>query len=95
MANTNAKIDENYEKVSLAVNDTTGDTERLLVDPSTSRLLITIDANGGGGGTLNTGKIDENYEKTSLAITDDGNTTPTPFHIHSTSGFLNLDLLVE
>ena len=62
----NAKIDDNREHTSLAV-DTNGVIKNLLVDPTTDRLLIVVDSIGSRASTLNVQKIDDNDESVSLA----------------------------
>lgn len=90
----NARIDDNRERTALAVNDTTGLPERLLVDASTGRLLIAIQVvTEPSSPTLNNSKIDGNYEHTALAV--DSSNNPVPLHIDSRNGFLFADVLME
>jgi hypothetical protein len=51
MANENAKIDENKHKSLLAVDETTGERKRILVDNATGALLVT--------GTVTVGNLDD------------------------------------
>lgn len=88
---SNAKKDENREATKLAV-DTNGDAARLLVDPVTDRLLLSVILVSSTTPVLNNGKIDENYEKTALAS---NGTIPKPLLIDNRNGLLFVDLLAE
>ena len=87
-----AKRDNNYESVGLAYDGT--DTQPLLVDPVTSRLLIscyTIKASPTVHSRL---KRDNNHIPVAGGTTDT-TSVATPLQIDSDSGFLSIDLLQE
>ena len=65
MANTNAQIDENYQKVALAVDDD-GYTKPLLVEPILGYLEIDLLAVSSYTDATPTGEIDDNRIKSSL-----------------------------
>lgn len=84
--------DEN-QKSSIKISDTNGNSTNLLVDPSTSRVLIGINiVDEPASPVLNSAKVDENYENVALAT--DG-TNLIPLHIDNRNGFLFVDLLEE
>lgn len=67
----NARIDENDVKTWLAYNDTTGQVERVLVEPITGALEIFIVApDGNVPTTLNNAKIDANDVRTLLGYNE-------------------------
>ena len=88
----NAKLDDNREKTSLAV-DGNGVIKNLLVDPTTGRLLIDITIVSETVPVLrDVSKPDENHERTAMAY--DG-TDERPLLIDNTNGYLYCDLLIE
>jgi len=90
---SNAKIDKNKGKTAIAV-DTGGDIENLLVDPTTGRLLVTIDIVSSTTPSANARtRIDENKEWTSQAT--DGNGDPQPLLIDNRNDSLWIDMTVE
>lgn len=90
---TQAKIDQNREKSKLA-SDENGVPQRLLVDPSTGRLLIKITKTATTASpVLNTTKIDENRENIALATQADE--TITPLHVDCRNNYLFCNINLE
>ena len=90
----NSAIDNNRNATALAV-DTTGATQPLRVDVSTSRLLLVITPMGTTTPATVTRKVDANRNGTSAAVTDDANLTITPLIVDNRTGFLFVDVLEE
>lgn len=87
---TEAKRDQNFITTGLAYDGT--NTQPLLVDPTTGRLLITIMATTLGS-TKNTNiSRDENFVPVGAGY--DG-TNAVPLHVDGTSGLLAIDLTIE
>jgi hypothetical protein len=91
----NAKRDENYVPVVMAVTDDSNLTPTMLVvDSVTDRLLIEIvDLSSGSPSASTTAKRDGNYKTTAMGTTDDANLTSENFITHS--GYLGVDVLAE
>lgn len=68
---SDAKRDENFVTAALAIDDTTGITTPILMDPVTDRILI-VNAAVSSGGTLQAGdaKRDQNSVTTLLGVDD-------------------------
>lgn len=92
MANINAKIDENYEKVLLAITDDANqETRPLLVEPVLGELEIDLELKPSITSVNVSGKIDQNFEHTSLAV-DETTGEPKPLKVDATSGRLVIDI---
>ena len=90
-----AKKDENHEKVGLAYDETNETTEPLLVDPITDRLEIVITEDGGAGGTpvsIEGAPRDDNHVPIIMGVTDDANETVVPI-LTDDNGLILCDIL--
>lgn len=93
----NAKRDENFITVAMAITDDANKTTMpLLVDPATGRLLIEIDGQetDGTSAPAMVGR-DENWRETSCAVTDDATKSVSPLIVDNRNNYLYIDLLVE
>jgi hypothetical protein len=92
VAATNAKVDQNYEGVKLAVtDDSNGFTEPLLVEPILDYLEIDLVFVATHADSALTAKEDENFESVSQAY-DDTNLVAKPLKVNASTGRLILDL---
>lgn len=93
MADVNAKIDQNYDKVGLAVTDDLNTyTKPLLVEPILDYLEIDIIYLPALVSVAATAKEDDNYEYVQLA-TDEATGLPAPLKVQASTGRLILDLI--
>lgn len=72
------RLDVNNENPSMAVGQTSGVAEVLLVDEATNRLLVTIKPTSNTPTRDNTIEIDVNDENTAFAVDSDTGTTEYP-----------------
>lgn len=88
-----AKRDVNRETVALAWDSTNNTTKQLLVDPSTGRLLITIDNISPPTAGDRSMKRDENRISVAGAVTDNASAVIEPLKT-DTSGNLVIEVTV-
>ncbi len=80
------QIDDNFENVAIAVDDSTGEPRPLLVDPVTGYLLVKVIEEVSAAASPSS-KIDENFE--GVATAEDSTTGDIkPLIVHPTSGGL-------
>jgi len=90
----NAKIDQNYQGVSLATgDDATAETLPLLVDPVLGYLEIDLAIIGTHTGVDASAKIDQNYEGVAMGY-DDTNDKAMPLKVVASNNRLLLDLTI-
>ena len=92
MANENSKRDENRVTTALGITDDANvEIRKLLVDPITGRLLITITPTSDTTPVQNKAGRDENRIVSGQAVTDDANADVKALLIDNLTGFLFID----
>lgn len=93
MANINAKIDQNYDKVPLVVTDeVSAFTRPLLCEPVLDYLEIDLSIATSFNDVAVTAKEDQNFEYVQLA-TEQITELPKPLKVQPTNGRLIIDLV--
>ena len=87
-----SKVDQNSEYVALAAVEGTGVATPLLVDPTTGRLLIEINAVVTTVPVLPDPTLDDNHEYVALA---DNGSGAVPLLIDNRNGYVWCDVFVE
>ena len=91
-----SNFDDNFIPIASAAADDAGlAPTKLLVDPATGRLLITIAIVGTSTSVLNAAEVDENGIWPAMAVTDDASEDVKPFQVDNRNGFLYCDINVE